>query len=91
MNEREINNFIINIKASAIINSFLYDYLDDHGEFNDIKEENNPDEIQVVGYTLKYDIIFVSVVYYDACCECGTMYGEFDIPLNDFIEYLKEN
>lgn len=91
MTEKEVNNFVINIKASFVINAFLYDYLDEHGYFNDIKEEDDPDEIQVVGYTFKNGIITVSVVYFDECCECGTMYVEFDIELKDFENYLKQS
>ena len=53
MDQKLINNFVINIKASFIINTFLYDYLDNNGMFDDIKEESNPDEIHVVGYTFK--------------------------------------
>ena len=91
MTQREIDNFTINIKASFIINTFLFDYLDEHNMFNDIKEESNPDEIHVVGYTFKNGVIIVAVAYFDECLECGTMYEEFDIELEDFIEYLKEN
>ena len=91
MDQKSINNFVINIKASCIINSFLHDYLDDNGMLDDIKEESNPDEIQVVGYTFKNDVIIVAVAYFDECLECGTMYEEFDIALEDFIEYLQND
>lgn len=91
MDQKSINNFVINIKASCIINSFLHDYLDDNGMLDDIKEESNPDEIQVVGYTFKNDVIIVAVAYFDVCLECGAMYEEFDIALEDFIEYLQNN
>ena len=91
MDQKSINNFVINIKASFIINTFLFDYLDEHGYLDDIKEENNPDEIHVVGYPFKNGVIIVAVAYFDECLECGTMYEEFDIELEDFIEYLKEN
>ena len=56
MTEKEINNFIINIKASVIINAFLYDYLDDHGKFDDIKEELDEDyydDIHIFGYSFE--------------------------------------
>ena len=91
MDQKSINNFVINIKASFIINTFLFDYLDEHGYLEGIKEESNPDEIHVVGYTFKNGVIIVAVAYFDECLECGTMYEEFDIELEDFIEYLKEN
>ena len=91
MDQKSINNFVINIKASCIINSFLHDYLDDNGMLDDIKEESNPDEIQVVGYTFKNDVIIVAVAYFDECLECGAMYEEFDIALEDFIEYLQND
>ena len=91
MDQNTINNFVININASFIINTFLYDYLNDHGMFDDIKEESNPDEIHVVGYTFKNGVIIVAVAYFDECLECGTMYEEFDIALEDFIEYLQND
>jgi hypothetical protein len=59
--------------------------------FNDIKEESNPDEIHVVGYTFKNGVIIVAVTYFDECLECGAMYEEFDIALEDFIEYLQND
>ena len=91
MDQKSINNFVINIKSSFIINTFLFDYLDEHGYLDDIKEENNPDEIHVVGYTFKNGVIIVAVAYFDECLECGTMYEEFDIELEDFIEYLQND
>lgn len=91
MDQKSINNFVINIKASFIINTFLYDYLDNNGMFDDIKEESNPDEIHVVGYTFKNEVIIVVVVYFDECLECGAMYEEFNITLEDFIEYLQND
>jgi hypothetical protein len=91
MDQKSINNFVINIKASFIINTFLYDYLNDNEMFNDIKEESNPDEIHVVGYTFKNGVIIVAVTYFDECLECGAMYEEFDIALEDFIEYLQND
>ena len=58
---------------------------------DDIKEESNPDEINVVGYTFKNDVIIVAVAYFDECLECGAMYEEFDIELEDFIKYLQND
>ena len=91
MDQKSINNIVINIKASCIINTFLYDYLDDNGMLDDIKEESNPDEINVVGYTFKNGVIIVAVTYFDECLECGAMYEEFDIALEDFIKYLQND
>lgn len=91
MEQKRIDEFIVTIKRSFIINTFLYDYLDNNGMFDDIKEESNPDEIHVVGYTYKNDTIIVAVAYFDECLECGTMYEEFDIALEDFIEYLQND
>lgn len=94
MTEKEINNFIINIKVSVIINAFLYDYLDEHGKFDDIKEEldeDDYDEIHVVGYTCDVNIIKVFVIYPCECTDTGMMFEEFSIELDDFINYLKEN
>ena len=91
MNSKSINNFVINIKASYIVNAFLYDYIDMKGYLDDIKEDNDPDEIQVVGYNFQNNIILVSVIYFDECLECGTGYEDISIELDDFIEWLKEN
>lgn len=91
MDSKSINNFVINIKASYIVNAFLYDYIDMKGYLDDIKEDNDPDEIKVVGYNFHNDIILVSVIYFDECLECGTGYEEISIDLNDFIEWMKEN
>lgn len=91
MDNKSINNFVINIKASYIVNAFLYDYIDIKGYLDDIKEDNDPDEIKVVGYNFQNDIILVSVIYFDECLECGTAYEEISINLNDFIEWMKEN
>ena len=91
MDSKSINNFVINIKASYIVNAFLYDYIDMKGYLDDIKEDNDPDEIKVVGYNFQNDIILVSVIYFDECLECGTGYEEFDIALEDFIEYLRND
>ena len=91
MDNKTINNFVINIKASYIVNAFLYDYLDMKGYLDDIKEDNDPDEIKVVGYNFQNDIILVSVIYFDEFLECGTGYEEISIDLDDFIEWMKEN
>lgn len=94
MTEKEIKNFIINIKVAPIINSFLFDYLDEHGKFNDIKEEldeDDYDEIHVYGYTCNVNIIKVFVIYPCECTDTGMMFEEFSIELDDFINYLKEN
>ena len=91
MDSKSINNFIINIKASYIINTFLYDYIDMKGYLDDIKEDNDPDEIQVVGYNFQNNIILVSVIYFDECLECGTGYEEISIDLIDFINWMEEN
>lgn len=91
MDSKSINNFVINIKASYIVNAFLYDYIDMKGYLNDIKEDNDPDEIKVVGYNFQNDIILVSVIYFDECLECDTGYEEISIDLDDFIEWMKEN
>ena len=40
MDSKSINNFVINIKASYIINTFLYDYIDMKGYLDDIKEDS---------------------------------------------------
>jgi hypothetical protein len=88
MKQKEIDNFVINIKASFAVNEFLYDYLDEHGYLDDIKEDNDPNEINVVGYNFKNDIITVSVVYFDECCGCGVGSEQFDIELKDFVNYL---
>ena len=53
MDSKSINNFVINIKASYIVNAFLYDYIDMKGYLDDIKEDNDPDEIKVVGYNFQ--------------------------------------
>lgn len=91
MDSKSINNFVINIKASYIVNTFLYDYIDMKGYLDDIKEENDPDEIKVVGYSFQNDIILVSVIYFDECLACSTGYEEISIDLDDFIEWMKEN
>ena len=91
MDSKSINNFVINIKASYIINTFLYDYIDMKGYLDDIKEYNDPDEIKVVGYNFQNDIILVSVIYFDECLACSTGYEEISIDLDDFIEWMKEN
>ena len=94
MTGQEIKNFIINIKVAPIINSFLFDYLDEYGKFDDIKEEldeDDYDEIHVVGYTCDVNIIKVFVIYPCECTDTGMMFEEFNIELDDFINYLKEN
>ena len=91
MDSKSINNFVINIKASYIVNAFLYDYIDMKGYLDDIKEDNDPDEIKVVGYNFQNDIILVSVIYFDECLECGTGYEEISIDLIDFINWMEEN
>lgn len=94
MTGQEIKNFIINIKVAPIINSFLFDYLDEHGKLDDIKEElyeDNYDDIHVVGYTCDVNIIKVFVIYPCECTDTGMMFEEFSIELDDFINYLKEN
>lgn len=94
MTGQEIKNFIINIKVAPIINSFLFDYLDERGKFDDIKEEldeDDYDEIHVVGYTCDVNIIKVFVIYPCECTDTGMMFEEFSIELDDFINYLKEN
>ena len=67
MTEKEINNFIINIKASVIINAFLYDYLDEHGKLDDIKEEldeDDYDDIHIVGYSFENKIILLKYLLF---------------------------
>ena len=94
MTGQEIKNFIINIKVAPIINSFLFDYLDEYGKFDDIKEEldeDDYDEIHIVGYTCDVNIIKVFVIYPCECTDTGMMFEEFNIELDDFINYLKEN
>ena len=93
MTEKEINNFIINIKASVIINAFLYDYLDEHGKFDDIKEEldeDDYDDIHIVGYSFENNIIKAFVIYPCECTDTGIMFEEFNIGLDTFVNYLKE-
>ena len=94
MTGQEIKNFIINIKVASIVNSFLFDYLDERGKFDDIKEEldeEDDDEIHVVGYTCDVNIIKVFVIYPCECTDTGMMFEEFSIELDDFINYLKKN
>lgn len=92
MTGQEVKNFIINIKAASIVNSFLFDYLDEHDKLDDIKEElyDSSDDIKVVGYLCDVNIIKVFVIYPCECTDTGMMFEEFSIELNDFINYLKE-
>lgn len=92
MTGQEVKNFIINIKAASIVNSFLFDYLDEHGKLDDIKEElyDSSDDIKVVGYSCDVNIIKVFVIYPCECTDTGMMFEEFSIELDDFINYLKE-
>lgn len=94
MTGQEIKNFIINIKAASIVSSFLYDYLDEHGKLDDIKEEldeDDYDDIYVGGYTCDISVIKVLIIYPCECTDTGVMLEEFSIELDDFINYLKEN
>ena len=94
MTGQEIKNFIINIKVAPIINSFLFDFLDERGKFDDIKEEldgDDYDEIHVYGYTCNVNIIKAFVIYPCECTDTGMMFEEFSIELDDFINYLKKN
>ena len=86
------------IKSSAIINSYLEDYLkddidriivDNDLDINQTIEDNEP---HIVGYHYDFDgTFYVTIVFYDECSESGIGIEKIDVDLTNFINWIDEN
>lgn len=96
MKQETVKDIITSIKFSNTILKYLFDYLKNHGDIDELIDdyeiaEDTWDEIRIAGYSVKHDYtIVVDVEFFDEVSENGIGLETYNIDLIDFQNWLEE-
>jgi hypothetical protein len=96
MKQETVKDIITSIKFSNTILKYLFDYLKNHGDIDELIDdyeiaEDAMDEIRIAGYSVKNDYtIVVDVEFFDEVSENGIGLETYNIDLIDFQNWLEE-
>ena len=96
MKQETVKDIITSIKFSNTILKYLFDYLKNHGDIDELIDdyeiaEDARDEIRIAGYSVKNDYtIVVDVEFFDEVSENGIGLETYNIDLIDFQNWLEE-
>lgn len=96
MKQETVKDIITSIKFSNTILKYLFDYLKNHGDIDELIDdyeitEDARDEIRIAGYSVKNDYtIVVDVEFFDEISENGIGLETYNIDIIDFQNWLEE-
>lgn len=96
MKQETVKDIITSIKFSNTILKYLFNYLKNHGDIDELIDdyeiaEDARDEIRIAGYSVKNDYtIVVDVEFFDEISENGIGLETYNIDLIDFQNWLEE-
>ena len=96
MKQETVKDIITSIKFSNTIIKYLFDYLKNRGDIDELIDdyeitEDVRDEIRVAGYSVKNDYtIIVDVEFFDEVSENGIGIETYNIDIIDFQNWLEE-